>query len=154
MQEAQLAELIEPILAQFGLELDALDVTPVGKRAVLRITVDGDGPDGTGPLLDDIAEATQAVSAALDESPATGDAPYTLEVSSRGVSKPLTEPKHFRRNHGRLVKLTLEEGEVTGRIVGVDDEGPVLDVTGTHRTFPMESIRKAVVQIEMNRKEA
>lgn len=107
MQEAKLVAVIEPILAEHGLELDSLDVTRMGKRSVLRITVDGDGPKGRGPLLDDIASASSAVSAALDASPAVGDNPYTLEVSSRGVSKPLVEPKHYRRNAGRLVKLSL-----------------------------------------------
>lgn len=154
MQERQLVAMVEPILSQHGLELDALDVTPVGKRAVLRITVDGDGPEGRGPLLDDIAVATQAISAALDESTATGDAPYTLEVSSRGVAKPLTEAKHFRRNADRLVKLTLDDGEAEGRIVGVDGDAVIIDVVGARTPYPLETIRKAVVQIEMNRKEA
>lgn len=154
MQERQLVAMVEPILSQHGLELDALDVTPVGKRAVLRITVDGDGPEGRGPLLDDIAVATQAISAALDESTATGDAPYTLEVSSRGVAKPLTEAKHFRRNADRLVKLTLDDGEAEGRIVGVDGDAVIIDVAGARTPYPLETIRKAVVQIEMNRKEA
>lgn len=154
MQEQALARVIEPILAEHGLELDALDVASVGKRAVLRITVDGDGPEGKGPLLDDIAIASQAVSAALDASPATGDKPYTLELSSRGVTKPLTEPKHFRRNVGRLVKLTLDDAAVTGRILGADDESVTLDLSGTETQYPLADVRKAVVQIEMNRKEA
>ena len=62
---------------------------PAGKRRLLRVVVDGDGPDGRGPLLDDIAEASKALSAALDTSDAVGTAAYTLEVSSRGVSRPL-----------------------------------------------------------------
>ena len=154
MQERTVAEVVEPILAEYKLELDALDVTPVGKRSVLRITVDGEGPDGRGPLLDDIAEASQAVSAALDASAVMGERAYTLELSSRGVSKPLTELKHFRRNTGRLVKLWLAESEVTGRIVGVDADAVVVDVDGTQSTYLLDEVRKAVIQIEMNRKEA
>ena len=154
MQERTVAEVVEPILAEYKLELDALDVTPVGKRSVLRITVDGEGPEGRGPLLDDIAEASQAVSAALDTSSVMGERAYTLELSSRGVSKPLTELKHFRRNTGRLVKLWLAESEVTGRIVGVDADAVVVDVDGTQATYPLDEVRKAVIQIEMNRKEA
>ena len=61
MQESQLAAVIEPILAEHGLELDRLDVTPIGKRSVLRVTIDGDGPEGRGPLLDDIAAASSAI---------------------------------------------------------------------------------------------
>ena len=83
-----------------------------------------------------------------------GERAYTLELSSRGVSKPLTELKHFRRNTGRLVKLWLAESEVTGRIVGVDADAVVVDVDGTQATYPLDEVRKAVIQIEMNRKEA
>lgn len=151
MQDQQLASLIEPILASHGLELDSLDVTPVGRRSILRITVDGDGPKGRGPLLDDIAAASSAVSAALDESTAVGSSPYTLEVSSRGVGKPLTEAKHFRRNTGRLVKLSLGEGDVTGRIEAVGDDAVTLDVDGTTRDVALADIKKAVVQVERNR---
>ena len=61
MQESQLAAVIEPILAEHGLELDRLDVTPIGKRSVLRVTIDGDGPEGRGPSLDEIADATRAI---------------------------------------------------------------------------------------------
>lgn len=153
MQERALVEVVEPILAAHGLELDALDVTPVGKRAILRITVDGDGPEGKGPLLDDIAAASQAVSAALDESPAVGQQPFTLELSSRGVSKPLTETKHYRRNTGRLVKLWLGDEEVLGRIVGAEDDSVALDVNGEVSRIPLDQVSKAVVQVELNRKE-
>lgn len=151
MQESQIAQVIEPILADRGLELDRLDVTPIGKRSVLRVTVDGDGPDGRGPLLDDIAAASAAISAALDESPAVGKAPYTLEVSSRGVAKPLVEPKHYRRNTGRLVKLWLGDEQLVGRILDVVDDAVTVDVDGVERVIVTGTIDKAVVQVEMNR---
>lgn len=151
MQEAQLVAVIEPVLAERGLELDSLVVTRMGRRSVLRITVDGDGPRGRGPLLDDIAAASSALSAALDASPAVGDNPYTLEVSSRGVSKPLTEPKHFRRNAGRLVALWLAEEEMTGRIVSAADDGVLVEVNGAEQSVALAEIKKAVVQVEMNR---
>ncbi len=152
MQETRLAELIEPILAGHGLELDHLEITPIGKRRILKVTVDGDGPSGRGPLVDDIAAAARSLSDALDESAATGDAPYTLEVSSRGVSRPLTAPKHYRRNTGRLIKVTAAEGgSVTGRIVTVTDDAVTLDVDGETREVELATVTKAVVQIEMNR---
>lgn len=154
MQERTLAEVVEPVLAEHGLELDGLTIVPVGKRVVVRITVDGDGPQGKGPLLDDIAEASQAVSAALDASPALGDQPYTLELTSRGVSKPLTQLKHYRRNAGRLVKLWLEDTAVTGRIIGVDGDAVSIDLAGKATKFTLDGIRKAVVQVEMHRKES
>ena len=72
MKESQIAGVLTPILAQFGLELEAVEVIPAGKRRLLRVVVDGDGPKGRGPLLDDIAEASKALSAALDSSDAVG----------------------------------------------------------------------------------
>ncbi|MDO5084065.1 ribosome maturation factor RimP [Arachnia propionica] len=150
MQDKELVALVEPILASAGLELDSLEVTPIGKRRLLRITVDGDGPIGRGPLLDDISAASAQISAALDATDAVGAAPYTLEVSSRGVGKPLTEPKHYRRNHGRLVKLTLADEGITGRIVGASDDAVRLRVDGAEREIPLDDIRRAVVQVEMN----
>ena len=120
MNEHALASLVEPILATAGLELDRMEIVRAGKRSVLRFYLDGDGPQGQGPSLDEIAEATRAISVALDDSPAVGNAPYTLEVSSRGVSRPLTEAKHFRRNTGRLVTLTVADGSLSGRILGAD----------------------------------
>lgn len=152
MQESQLRDLVIPILAEGGLELDHLDVTPVGRRRLVRITVDGDGPAGRGPLLDDIAAASQRISEALDESPAVGDAPFTLEVTSRGVSKPLTLPRHYRRNLGRLVHLWLADGEAEGRIRGVDEEAETVEVevSGAVRAYPLAGIGKAVIQVELN----
>lgn len=151
MHEVQITALVEPILAEHGLELDELAITPMGKRKVLRITVDGDGNDGKGPLLDDISAASRQLSAALDGSDAVGNAPYTLEVSSRGVSKPLTEVKHYRRNAGRLVKLILAESEVTGRIVEAAGDDVRIDVEGQEQSFALDEIRKAVVQVEMSK---
>lgn len=150
MHEQQLTELITPILTHNGLELDELEVKPMGKRSLLRITVDGDGPDGRGPLLDDISLSASHISAALDISEAVGKLPYTLEVSSRGISKPLTESKHFRRNIGRLVTVKSGTTEVTGRILVATDDEVSLDVKGKEMTRRFEDIDRAVVQVEMN----
>lgn len=150
MKEQQLADIVEPILAEAGLELDGITVTPIGKRRILRITVDGDGPVGRGPVLDDIADVSSRISVALDQTPAVGNAPYTLEVSTRGADRPLTDPRHYRRNRGRLVHLILEDGECVGRIVAATGDGVELDVEGVVRAFPFTDIRKAQVQIELN----
>jgi ribosome maturation factor RimP len=152
MRESQIAGLLTPILAQHGLDLDAVEVVPAGKRRLLRIVVDGDGPTGTGPLLDDIAEATKALSVALDESPVVGASPYTLEVSSRGVSRPLELPRHWRRNVGRLVAVTTASQEpFTGRVVASTEDEVTLDVDGDHRTVALADVTKALVQVELNR---
>ncbi len=151
MKERAIGELVTPIAEGRGLEVDRIEAMRAGKRVLLRITLDGDGPKGLGPSLDDISAATRAISEALDASDVTGQRPYTLEVSSRGVSTPLTEPKHFRRNRTRLVALTLESGEsIRGRILSADDVLE-LDVDDVSRTVEFSEIAKAVVQVEFNR---
>ncbi len=165
-----LTQLVSPILAQENLELDELKVVNAGRTRVVKISVDGDGPEGKGPDLDQISDLTRKISKALDECDLM-NTPYTLEVSSRGVSKPLTKPAHFRRNVGHLVRLLLVEsnslgkGEILGRIVSANDDA----VTLTPHAEPgaktrakakqqladvainYADITKAVVQVEMNR---
>jgi len=140
------AELAAP-LADLGLDLEAVELTPAGKRSVLRVAVDKDG----GVTLDDVAEATRAVSAVLDDSDVLGQQPYTLEVTSRGVDRPLTLPRHWRRNAARLVKVTLLDGEtLIGRIGESSETEVVLDVEGDLRTLAYTGIDRASVQIEFN----
>jgi len=157
MDANRIGSVVEPVLAGHGLELEAVELQPAGKRTVVRIVVDGDGADGHGPGLDEIAEATQSVSSALDDSDVTGAGSYTLEVSSRGIARPLTRPQHWRRNVGRLVKVSpAGEGggeAVVGRITGSTEDAATLDVDGESRTLAFDEISKALVQVEFNRKE-
>jgi len=142
------AEIAGP-LSELGLDVEAVEVTPAGKRRILRVAVDKDG----GVTLDEVAEATREVSRALDASDAMGEQSYTLEVTSRGVDRPLTLPRHWRRNTGRLVKVALAEGgDLTGRILDTGDDGATLDVDGAHRDVAYADVAKARIQIEFNRK--
>ena len=144
----RLAGLLAGPIEALGLDLEAVDLSRAGKRSVLRVAVDKDG----GVDLDDIAAATTEVSRVLDDSDAMGNSPYTLEVSSPGVDRPLTHPRHWRRNATRLVKATLADGsEVTGRIVAADEEGAELDVDGTQRRLAYADVAKARIQIEFKR---
>ncbi len=149
MDPTTISDLVTPVVTSCGLEVDRVEVVPAGRRRVVQIFLDGDGPRGRGPSLDEIADATRAISRVLDD--ALGSRPWTLEVSSRGVSRPLTEPKHFRRNTGRLIAVTTGEGAVTGRITGVTDDAVTLDVTGSSRTLALAEISRALVQVELNR---
>jgi ribosome maturation factor RimP len=146
----RLAGVLTDPLSAVGLDVEAIDLTPAGKRRLLRVAVDKDG----GVTLDDIAEATKEVSRLLDETDVMGVHPYTLEVTSPGVDRPLTHPRHWRRNAGRLVKVSCRDGStVTGRITGSDDEAASLDVDGTERRVAFADVAKAKVQIEFNRRE-
>lgn len=155
MDQARLGDSLASVLSAQGLELDDLEVASAGKRRLVRVVVDGDGPQGHGPDLDQISAATRAVSQALDASDVMGERPYTLEVSSRGVSRPLTRAAHYRRNIGRLLALTLADGtQITGRIVAADEESVSLDQDGQARSYRLADVRRAVVQVEMNRRQA
>ena len=147
-REERIAELLEPVLAAAGLDLEAVELTPAGNRRVLRVVVDSEN----GVDSDTTGEVSPKVGAALEASGVMGEAPYVLEVTSPGVDRPLTLPKHWRRSRGRLVKTLLAEGgEVTGRVVEADDEGVTLDVKGRRRTFTYAEIGKGKVQVEFRR---
>lgn len=145
--------LLEPVVADTGFELDDVVVTPVGRRALLRVTVDGD--DGVN--LDDIAVVSRAVADALDASDTvyggeTGAA-YTLEVSSPGVDRPLTELRHWRRAKGRLVSTsTAADGtRFTGRVLDTSGASVVLEVDGVAQEFAVDALGSGRVQVEFNR---
>jgi ribosome maturation factor RimP len=152
---AKLREQLEPVVAALGYDLEEVTGQRAGSRQLLRVVVDADG----GISLDAIAEVSQAVSAALDESNAMGEAAYDLEVTSPGVSRPLTLPRHWRRATGRLVQVPLTAGgELTGRIIEADDEGVTFELpgkkpgtTGGERRLAFAELGRGKVQVEFNR---
>jgi ribosome maturation factor RimP len=144
----RLAEELTAPLGTLGLDLEAVDLSSAGKRRVLRVAVDKDG----GVTMDDIADATREISRVLDEDDLMGAQAYTLEVSSPGVDRPLTHPRHWRRNLGRLVTVTPLQGEpVTGRITASDERTAVIEVEGTERTVSFDEVKRAKVQIEFKK---
>lgn len=147
----RLAGVLTDPLAAVGLDVEAIELTPAGKRRLLRVAIDKDG----GVTMDDIAEATKEVSRLLDESDVMGEHPYTLEVTSRGTDRPLTLPRHWRRNESRLVKVTATDGEsFTARIIGSDEERATVDVDGQKREIAYADVSKARIEVEFNRKES
>ena len=162
---SRLRGLVEPIVAREGLDLEDLTVSPAGRRYVVRITVDGDG--GVGH--DELSDVSREISTGLDEAERTQgeltpDA-YTLEVSSPGIDRPLTLPRHWRRNVGRLVAVPVGPGgadQMTGRITGVDDDGVTLAVEApgkpgakkrppTAQRVPWSLLGAGRVQVEFGR---
>ncbi|MFW3169542.1 ribosome maturation factor RimP [Geodermatophilus sp. CPCC 206100] len=159
----RLAGWIAPVVDAAGYDLEELVVTPAGRRSVVRVVVDRD----TGVTLDDIAEVSRAVSAALDANDGDlGRAPYVLEVTSPGVDRPLTEPRHWRRNTGRLVAVPVgppgDVEAVTARVLEVDGSGVTLAVEAqgkpgakkrppTRRQVPWAELGAGRVQVEFGR---
>lgn len=149
---ARLVELVSPAVTAAGYDLEDLTVTAAGRRSVIRVVVDKDG----GITLDDVAEASRALSDALDAAdeadPSLLGPSYVLEVSSPGVDRPLSEPRHWRRNAGRLVVATSTDGsQTTGRITSADDAAVVLDVDGSERVLAYADLARGTVQVEFRR---
>jgi ribosome maturation factor RimP len=135
--------MVEPVVATAGYDLEEISVTQAGRRSVIKVVVDRDG----GVDLDAVAEVSRAVSAALDDTDGLGDAPYVLEVTSPGVDRPLTEPRHWRRNIGRMVNA----GDMTGRIQEVTDDGVVIEDKGSVETIRFNDLPEGRVIVEFKR---
>jgi ribosome maturation factor RimP len=146
-----LLRLVEPAVRAAGLDLEDVRLSRAGRRRRLRILVDKDG----GVTLDECAELSRAVGAVLDADDPFGPDPYLLEVSSPGVSRPLREPRHWRRNVGRLVRVDRPgQPSLVGRITAAGDASARLDVAGRPVDIAYREVARAVVQIEFNRPEA
>ncbi len=145
---ADVREVADPVVRAAGLDLEDVTVSPAGRRSVVRVVVDGD--DGLD--LDAVAEVSRAVSDALDEADVFGSTAYVLEVTSPGVDRPLTAPRHWRRALSRLVAVELVDGAVlTGRLVETDSASAMLDVDGTVHEIELGQVRSARVQVEFAR---
>ena len=145
VDEDKIADVIRPVVGAAGMDLESVRVSAAGRRRLLRVVVDSD----QGVSLDDAAAVSRQLSAALDAGPVMGDFPYTLEVSSPGVDRPLTDPRHWRRSVGRLVQVTAAEaGTVTGRVVAADLDGVTLDIGGDRRRFGYAALGAGAVQVE------
>lgn len=144
----QLHGVLEPIVASAGFELDALDVRATGRRHTVKVVVDSD--DGVG--LDDIAKLSRAAAAELDRHEHLIGGSYTLEVTSPGVDRPLTTPRHWRRARLRLVTVHPREGApFTGRVGDAGEDEVTVLVDGALRTVRYADVERAVVEVEFAR---
>ena len=150
-QRDRLTAIVRPVVVAAGYHLEELAITPAGRRRLVRVVLDAD----TRISLDDVAEVSQAISTALDEhDEALGRSPYVLEVSSPGVDRPLTEPRHWRRSVGRLVHVPLPgQGTVEGRLLRADGSGVVIGTGGLEREFGYAALGPGRVQVEFSREE-
>lgn len=141
--------LLTPVVEQLGFDLEAVEITRAGNRSAIAVIVDRDG----GIDLDVVASVSRAVSEVLDESDLSGTTAYVLEVSSPGISRPLSLARHWRRNVSRLVEVARTDGSaVTGRIIAADEESVELERPEGNITIPFVQVDRAIVQIEFNRR--
>lgn len=141
----RVAELVAPLVEKRGIDLEEVVIKPAGRRTIVQIFIDRDG----GIDLDLVAEVSREISDLLDSTDVLGNNPYTLDVGSMGVDRPLTLPRHFKRNVGRLVEVELSNGSsFVDRILEVD-EGNITFNEG--KTVKLDDIKQALVQIEFSR---
>jgi len=150
----QISELVTPAVSDQGFYLEGVHVATPGSHRIVTCIVDGDASLN----LDQVTIVSRVISELLDEAPFMGETPFTLEVTSPGVDRPLTQPRHFAKNIDRLLKIVkLDGSEVTGRILSNTDQDVTLTVMVKkeiiEQTVSLSEIKRAVVEIEFNRKD-
>ena len=150
----QISELITLALQQAGYFLEDVNIVSPGQHRIVTVIVDGE----SGLNLDQVTVASKLVSELLDEAPFMGETPFTLEVTSPGIDRPLTLPRHFAKNVDRLLKVTKNDGiVVTGRIRSNTESDVTLEVAEKKEvkevTVALADIKRATVEIEFNRKD-
>ncbi|MCU1594301.1 MAG: hypothetical protein JWO12_1693 [Frankiales bacterium] len=150
---ARLLQLLTSAVEASGHFLEDVSVSPAGKRRVVRVLVDS--PESGGITLDEVANVSRVLSDLLDaaeqDEPELLGGAYVLEVSSPGIDRPLTLPRHWSKNASRLVTVTLADETLTGRVLSSDDLEVTLDVDGVERTLLYAQISHALVQVEFSR---
>lgn len=142
-----LTELLSPAIKSAGFILEEVKVTPAGKRRIVAVIIDG---EERNPSLDEVTVVSRKVSDILENYSQLGDLPFTLEVTTPGVDRPLTLPRHWRKNIGRLVRITPNEGEpFSSRINSATNDSVALE----SKEIKYSDIKRAVIEIEFNRKD-
>ena len=149
-----ITDLISPAVTEAGFFLEEVQIASPGSHRIVTCIVDGDASLN----LDQVTSVSRVISELLDEAAFMGETPFTLEVTSPGVDRPLTQPRHFAKNVDRLLKIIkLDGSEVTGRILSNTDQDVTLTVAvkkeTIEQTVSLIDIKRAVVEIEFNRKD-
>ena len=150
----QISELVTPAVSDLDFYLEDVHVATPGNHRIVTCIVDGD----TSLNLDQVTTVSRVISELLDAATFMGETPFTLEVTSPGVDRPLTQPRHFAKNVDRLLKVIKVDGsEITGRITANTEHDVTLSVTvkkeTTEEVISLADIKRAVVEIEFNRKD-
>ncbi len=145
-----LTELLGPVITRAGFVLEEITVTPIGKRRLVAVVIDR---EDANPSLDEVTVVSKEVSAILDNYSQMGEMPFTLEVTTPGIDKPLVLPRHWKKNIGRLVKITPKQGEkYVARIQGFADNQITLELKNESLIVSLSDIAKAQIEVEFNRK--
>ena len=137
----EISAAIRPIIEATGNYLEELSITSAGKVKILTVIIDSD----THLNLDQVTAVTKEISEVIEALPELGDGAFTLEVTSPGLDRPLTKPRHWRKNLDRLVKIIMTSGqEIHGRIGEATETTVLVD----SQKVSYEDIKRAVLEIE------
>ena len=140
-KKEEISAAITPALSDLGFYLEDITITSAGRRSMLTVIVDGD----THLSLDQVTVATKAVSEIVENIQSLGQAPFTLEVTSPGLDRPLTKPRHWRKNIDRLVNIVLLDGkEIKGRVKDATEISATVD----EQAVNFSDIKRATLEIE------
>ena len=149
----KITELVKPAVEKAGFFLEDVHVVSPGKHRIITCIVDGQIPLN----LDQVTSVSRDISELLDVANFMDESPFTLEVTSPGVDRPLTLLRHWQKNLNRLVKVVKQDGSVvSGRITTLEESHVLLteDIKGKSKehTVQFADIKRATVEIEFNRK--
>jgi len=146
-----LNELLAPVVKASGLLLEEIKVIPVGRSRIISVIVDHEERDLN---LDEVAASSRAISKILENYSQLGDNPFTLEVTSPGVDRPLVKAYQWKKNLGRLISIVKVDGEkLIGRLKSLDLDSASLEVKSGEVSILFSDIKRATVEIEFNRKD-
>lgn len=150
----RVVELLAEPIEREGYDLEDVAITLAGRHSSVRVMVDSD----SGLELDEVARLSHVISEVFDAASDFGESPYTLEVTSPGIDRPLTAERHWRRAQGRKALVELADESVTARIGRLDGGAVELVVKDKRdlavRRVELKDVRKAVVQVEFSRPDA
>ena len=140
-KKEDISAAITPALEALGFYLEDVTITSAGRRSMLTVIVDGD----THLSLDQVTSATKAIGEIVESIQSLGETPFTLEVTSPGLDRPLTKVRHWQKNINRLVKVVLLDGsEVKGRINEVNEASSVVGEIKVNYS----DIKRATLEVE------
>jgi ribosome maturation factor RimP len=150
--EETIYEALAPVVEATGFFLEEVQITSSGKRRVIICVVDGEN----NLNLDEVTLVSRQIAGVVEDAPFMGQMPFTLEVTSPGVDRPLTKKRHWTKNRTRLVRVVMLNGDVFAGRLGEVRDGSVLLLTEGKDAEETEiffsDIKKALVEIEFNRK--
>jgi ribosome maturation factor RimP len=143
-KKEEISAVITPALSNLGFYLEDITITSAGRQSMLTVIVDGDAHLS----LDQVTVATKAISGLVESIQSLGQTPFTLEVTSPGLDRPLTKARHWRKNIDRLVKIVLLDGkEISGRIKGASEISASVD----EHVINFVDIKRAKLEVEFKR---